>query len=49
MINGLEMFEYWFRMFYWIVGEAFGVRLDFLTMCIIGFQGKGFHLAFLNV
>jgi len=49
VINGLERFEYWFQMFYWNVGEAFGVRLDFLRMRIIGFQGKGFPLAFLNV
>jgi hypothetical protein len=31
-------------MFYWNVGEVFGVGPDFSGACIVGFQGKGHPL-----
>jgi len=41
-------FEYWFRTFYWNVGEAYRVGPDFSSACITWVQGKGHPLASLN-
>ena len=38
MMNGLKMFEYWFGMFYWNVGEAFEMGPNFSGVCITRFS-----------